>query len=171
MCKHIHLVCRGIEEEVGNVEACANDGSEYENERLIIEENPTKTETEAIVAEISRNKQSDSNSGLLQRKEKTTQKFLELLNSLSTLEEIDIFDKIMASVQPTLCAVRENKSNFLPVSNKQEPPNKNIVPQRMKLKSTIKKKGKKKSEMCNPSRKEAFKLSLSLLQRKTGEEN
>ncbi|GFU63108.1 hypothetical protein TNCV_4162801 [Trichonephila clavipes] len=77
---------------------------------------------------------------LARRKEKLRQKCLELINSLKSDKQCDVFDKILKSAPPQLEAIDMLNAQEIhfPTANKDIPPNKNI-PQRF---SNAKKKRK-----------------------------
>ncbi|GFX91484.1 hypothetical protein TNCV_2599331 [Trichonephila clavipes] len=95
-------------------------------------------ENQLILNEVTKKSQALS---LTRRKEKLRLKCLELINSLKSDKQCDVFDKILKSAPPQLEAIDMLNAQEIhfPTANKDIPPNKNIIPQRF---SNAKKKRK-----------------------------
>ncbi|GFV80594.1 hypothetical protein TNCV_4617561 [Trichonephila clavipes] len=106
----------------------------HDKSRLIIDE-----ENQLILNEVPKKK--SQTLSLKRRKEKLRQKCLELINSLKSDKQCDVFDKILKSAPPQLEAIDilNAQEIHFPTANKDIPPIKNIIPQRF---SNAKKKRK-----------------------------
>ncbi|CAG9763582.1 unnamed protein product [Ceutorhynchus assimilis] len=91
-------------------------------------------EVVALVKSVSNNRptpQCDLQQQILEKKQKVSQYILEQLAAVSSLEEMEAFERIVAPLKPTLAAVRDQlQSNYVPLKCASISAHKNIEPQR-----------------------------------------
>ncbi|GFX69522.1 hypothetical protein TNCV_1768931 [Trichonephila clavipes] len=162
MCKHTHLVCRH-KFAVAQAESLnTNYISSLQRDRLIDEE---EIEEAGIVIKETweKNEKSLNVLTLSEKKEQLKTKFLEILDSVSTEEELKIVENSIKSLIPTLSAnvaMKENK--FLVTENKCISGIKAVEPQK-RLFSTRKIKRMAEHRIAKPSEEETQKIALSLI--------
>ncbi|GFU56107.1 uncharacterized protein NPIL_452961 [Nephila pilipes] len=100
----------------------------------------TNDENELILNEVAKKKKSQTLS-LEHRKDEIKRKFSELIDSLNSDKQCDVLERILKSIPPQLEAadISSAQEIHFPTTNKDIPPNKNIIPQRF---SNAKKKRK-----------------------------
>ncbi|XP_031338859.1 uncharacterized protein LOC116169279 isoform X1 [Photinus pyralis] len=170
MCKHVHLVCRFLNDrkelEVGNI----TQGPVPNASILQIDDGiSSKVEEEQkILAAISQNT-SISEENLYDEKEKLKMEVMELIHDIdkiSTREEISALKKLVGPIKPTLHAIRLQQSRDLQHSmgaSSKVHHNKNIKQQR-RLFKTKKKTKKETVGLSNPGTEEINQIAINLLQ-------
>ncbi|GFU45860.1 hypothetical protein NPIL_385491 [Nephila pilipes] len=99
----------------------------------------------------------------LSEKKEQLKKILEILNSISSEEELKIIENSIKSIKPTLSANLAMKENqFLTTENKCIPANKAVEPQK-RLFLTRKRKMTAEHRVAKPSEEESHKIPLSLI--------
>ncbi|XP_072401025.1 uncharacterized protein [Diabrotica undecimpunctata] len=159
MCKHIHLVCKFRQQNPTNI---CKEVKEVLSDKMIIDVNEVdqSEETTNLVMALSTKKKESQ--VVFEEQKKLAQTIQELIFNTKTLEEIEAIKTIVAPIQPTLEAIRNNqahrKSFPLPMTT---PGNKNIEPQRRLFKT--KKVLKKKKILSVPSADEIDSLAMQLI--------
>lgn len=130
---------------------------------MVIDENVLSKEEETtnLVSSLSTNKSVESQV-LFEEQQKLAQTLQECIFKTQSLDEIDAIKKIVASIPPTLEAIRTNiinRKSFPP--SKRTPGNKKIEPQRRLFKT--KKTFKRNKTLPVPSVKENDIIAISLL--------
>ncbi|KAB0805099.1 hypothetical protein PPYR_02069 [Photinus pyralis] len=168
MCKHVHLVCRFLNDrkelEVGNI----TQGPVPNASILQIDDGiSSKVEEEQkILAAISQNT-SISEENLYDEKEKLKMEVMELIHDIdkiSTREEISALKKLVGPIKPTLHAIRLQQSRDLQHSmgaSSKVHHNKNIKQQR-RLFKTKKKTKKETVGLSNPGTEEINQIAINL---------
>uniref|UniRef100_A0A6P7GVN3 Uncharacterized protein LOC114341342 n=1 Tax=Diabrotica virgifera virgifera TaxID=50390 RepID=A0A6P7GVN3_DIAVI len=156
MCKHVHLVCKFIQQNSTSI--C----KEVLSDNMISDVNEVDKaeETANLVMALSTKKKESQI--VFEEQKKLVQTIQELIFNTQTLEEIEAIKTIVAPIQPTLEAIRNNqaqrKSFPLPMI---APSNKNIEPQRRLFKT--KKAPKTKKTLSVPSVDEMDTLARQLI--------
>ncbi|GFT92963.1 hypothetical protein TNCV_741031 [Trichonephila clavipes] len=114
MCKHIHLVCRH-KFAVAQAESLNTNNFSSLQSDLLIDEDETR-EAGIIITELCKKKKKNEKSlnalTLSEKKEQLKTKFLEILDSVSSEEELKIVENSIKSLILTLSAnvaMKENK--------------------------------------------------------------
>ncbi|XP_072390135.1 uncharacterized protein [Diabrotica undecimpunctata] len=159
MCKHIHLLCRyrGLHfENQENLQVLeSNSGNQPPTD---ISKNKVE---ECILTEISK-KEENSTATFNNKKESIKVKFLELLDSATSIQQLEVFEKAIAPIAPTLSALTVLNFSSPASTNINVPHNKKIQMQR-RLFSTKKKMKNTRTKIQKPSSEETDLLSLSLV--------
>lgn len=132
---------------------------------LIINISKKDEEIAALVKSISTDRpssQCDLQQKLQQKQQEILQRFKENLFASTSLEELHVFENILAPLEPTLAAVRnQQKSTFVPLVSSTIPHNKSITPQRRLFSTNTKK--KKHQFLQKPSAEGSDTLAIQLL--------
>ncbi|CAG9828393.1 unnamed protein product [Diabrotica balteata] len=160
MCKHIHLLCRyrGLHSE--NQENLQVLESNSGNQLSPTDISKNKVE-ECILTEISK-KEENSTATFNDKKESIKVKFLELLESASSIQQLEVFEKAIAPIAPTLSALTVSNFSSPASTHINVPHNKKIQMQR-RLFSTKKKTKITRTKIQKPSSEETDLLSLNLV--------
>ncbi|XP_050499982.1 uncharacterized protein LOC126880257 isoform X1 [Diabrotica virgifera virgifera] len=172
MCKHIHLVCRYINQLPKAVEIIEEESFLAEN-NLIMDVNKKDQEISSLIETITTNKpmqQKNYYDQVCERKQKIMDEMARLQNEIklvNSIEEIEVFERNMAPIWPCLAAVRDHRKSHVGLpevsaSIKNIPPNKKIEPQRRLYRTKKQPKGKKLT-LNKPSAQEADLLAAQLL--------
>lgn len=133
MCKHIHLVCRFLKKT--NDENIKNDENINTNNILTNFKNNIERNNETTIIVSQLNNSTKPSNDLVTEKDKVRLYFNNILDGISSSEELGILKKCLSSVTPTINALRSNSDsqpfkNLTP-SHHQTSPNKlKITPQR-----------------------------------------
>ncbi|GFX77323.1 hypothetical protein TNCV_5064501 [Trichonephila clavipes] len=160
MCKHIHLVCRHKFAVVQAESLNTNNFSSLQSD-LLIDEDETR-EADIIITKLCKKKSLNALT-LSEKKEQLKTKFLEILDSVSSEEELKIVENSIKSLIPTLSAnvaMKENK--FLVTENECIPAIKDVERQK-RLFSTRRRKRTADHRIAKPSEEETQKIALSLI--------
>lgn len=110
MCKHIHLLCRYLKahEDVNT----GNDNTQYDINMVINDDIMTHNQEGLQIVEVlSKTKINLKETQFSVKKEKIKQQMIQIIDSLTSSEELDIVEKIIAPLQPTLTAFKNSKKN------------------------------------------------------------
>lgn len=119
------------------------------------------TEAKIVLSHLNRQDGPIKHVNIENEKLKWKLKLMELIDSITTAEELEVLQKCMAPLSPTLAAVRISAHENVGILNK-KPHNKNIESQR-RLYSTKKSKKVEKS-IVKPSTEESQRIAISLIQ-------
>jgi len=97
-----------------------------------MEENNKENETVSIVCQLNNTEVIQKVDNLIHEKQKLKNIFDTMLNTVSSLDELDVLKKCLSSAQPTLLALRNNihKKPLKKKSSNISPKNKKIIHQR-----------------------------------------
>lgn len=117
---------------------------------------------ESILKDVTSIHTGSSDTTYLKKKEYIRRKFLETLDSTTTLEQLEVFERAIAPIAPTLAAMNAGHhfENYMP--QKSIPHNKNIVPQR-RFFATRKKKAKRHTAISKPSKEESDAIATQMM--------
>lgn len=77
----------------------------HDSDNLHIDESPNVVEVEDILEELGKKRKGSEHKSLDEAKEKLKKSLAELVDSISTPEEVKAMQKIAATMQPTLSAI------------------------------------------------------------------
>ena len=163
MCKHIHAVCR-INKAGRSLESNVNSNEDDSDDQLFVhtENEIDTTEKQEILSQVSRRE--SFLTSMDTQKEALKGDLIELVNSVTTLEELEVIKRQTATLKATLSAIRSRVAvqDIPSCSTSQK---RNIVPQR-RLHSTKKRKLIHGTVMVKPNETDVQNTALSLLQKK-----
>lgn len=160
MCKHIHLLSQYKKENdkyASSMMAIATNDTMKDEDNLYCDKK--NDESEIILSQLS--KKQKTHLSVQKSQVNIMAKFQQILYGDMSTEKLDIIEKMVDSLPPTLAATDHFKDVVLPSCNKQIVHNENIISQR-RLWST-KKKMKKTNRIKKPTKMEAEKIALNIL--------
>lgn len=132
---------------------------------LIVDESMyNQEELHNLTAALSREKadMTMSEDRFSEEKENFKLQLIQSIDDISCPEELEAAKKIIASIQPTIMALRNSQKELTLKINKNVPHNKNICHQR-RLFQTKKIKSKQKNQFVKPNSQEANNIAFDLL--------